>query len=98
MSSEITSCMQISERQQRLLMQCYCKKELNTLFLKYYKYSGEVVCTRMDRHMYRRNATEICINHRKYRCTGVNVNAGPTPVSAIKMVIVWILLATCLIS
>ncbi|KAJ2865010.1 hypothetical protein FB639_005152, partial [Coemansia asiatica] len=88
LDSEITSCHQISQRQQRLLMQCYCKKEYNTLFVRYYRADAVVVCTRMDKHMYKFNATEVCRNHRKYHCTGVNIGAASSSVSFTKLYIV----------
>ncbi|KAJ2041854.1 hypothetical protein GGI08_007902, partial [Coemansia sp. S2] len=62
--TDIQSCDQISQRQQRLLMQCYCKTEYNTLFMKYYRENGELVCTRMDKHMFHINATDVCVNYR----------------------------------
>ncbi|KAJ2221283.1 hypothetical protein IWW45_008912, partial [Coemansia sp. RSA 485] len=85
MDSEITSCNQISPRQQRLLMQCYCKKEYNTLFVKYYSAASVVVCTRMDKGMYRINATDICRAYKSYRCTGVHIGGAPASVSLTKL-------------
>ncbi|KAJ1899865.1 hypothetical protein LPJ66_001840 [Kickxella alabastrina] len=90
--SGIQTCDQISDRQQRLLMQCYCKKEYNTLFVKYNKAASEVVCTRMDKHMYTFNATLVCQTYRDYDCVGVNADASA--VSTTKVLVV----ATLLIS
>ncbi|KAJ2440104.1 hypothetical protein GGF42_007736 [Coemansia sp. RSA 2424] len=91
--TDIQSCGQISQRQQRLLMQCYCKTEYNTLFMKYYREDNELVCTRMDKHMFHINATDVCINFRRYRCPGVRVTSdAPRGVSTTKLLFVGVLL------
>ncbi|KAI8320704.1 hypothetical protein GQ54DRAFT_298449 [Martensiomyces pterosporus] len=95
--AEIQSCDEISHRQQRLLMQCYCKKTYNTEFVKYYRAKGEVVCNRMDKHMYKFNATLICQDYRRYRCRGVHIRSSDASrVSMTKLLLAAFLLLACL--
>ncbi|KAJ2905029.1 hypothetical protein GGI21_004217, partial [Coemansia aciculifera] len=79
----------MSQRQLRLLMQCYCKTEYNTLFMRYYRAAGVLVCTRMDKHMFQINATDVCINFRRYRCPGVRVTSDSAQVSTTKLLFVF---------
>ncbi|KAJ2160370.1 hypothetical protein GGF46_002318 [Coemansia sp. RSA 552] len=91
--TNITSCHQIRNKQQRLLMQCYCKTEFNTLFVKYNKAEGVVVCNRMDRNKFHTNATVVCSNYRKYTCPGVRVISAAPTLSVKRVAIVALLVA-----
>ncbi|KAJ1952575.1 hypothetical protein EC988_003482 [Linderina pennispora] len=104
------TCAQITQRQQKLLMQCFCHKLYNTQFVKYHNWKDEVVCTRDDRTTHIHLASEVCRDYRRYNCPGVKigpvqennerdggVHNGSYRVSAGRLMVLGMLAVSCLI-
>ncbi|KAJ2162087.1 hypothetical protein GGF46_000962 [Coemansia sp. RSA 552] len=90
-------CSDISERQQQLLFQCYCKTVYNTNFIDHYPKEGEIICTRGDENRYYAKTDDICEDYSKYDgCPGVNVNAAPA-LSLSKVAVVAMLFSSLLL-
>ncbi|KAJ1666618.1 hypothetical protein EV178_002049 [Coemansia sp. RSA 1646] len=89
------SCSDISQRQQMLLFQCYCKTEYNTNFFQYKEDSDTIVCTRNDKENYNQNGTYVCENYEQYDgCTGVNVSGAMPKFSVSKAALLAIALSS----
>ncbi|KAJ2788760.1 hypothetical protein H4R20_007310, partial [Coemansia guatemalensis] len=74
-------CSDISERQQRLLFQCYCKTVYNTNFFDHYPTDKKIICTRNDDDRYYADTDMICEDYEKYDgCNGVNISGANKPI------------------
>ncbi|KAJ2780402.1 hypothetical protein H4R18_003483 [Coemansia javaensis] len=92
-------CSDISEKQQTLLFQCYCKTTYNTNFVNIYRGEDRIVCTRGDRNTFDANMTTICDEYQKYDgCPGVHISAASTPaaLSVTKVAVVVMLVVALL--
>ncbi|KAJ2482566.1 hypothetical protein EV174_003163 [Coemansia sp. RSA 2320] len=93
-------CSDISQSQQQLLFQCYCKTVYNTNFFNFKADEGVVVCTRMDKDNYHVNSTEICQDYQKYDdCPGISISSDSAPrasISVSKAALVAIVLSSLL--
>ncbi|KAJ2805503.1 hypothetical protein H4R21_001235 [Coemansia helicoidea] len=90
-------CADISQRQRRLLFQCYCKTVYNTRFFNTYPTDDRVVCTRGDKENHDARMSMICENYRDYSgCSGVNVSAAAPVLGVAKAAMLAMLFAALL--